>query len=156
MTAHAFTTSDLARRRKDVLAAARTGTAMVRDTDGAVFAVLPAEHVVAANRIAELHGTLRSLVAAARTEHPAASALGEAAWASDWPIERRWTLINDLTETLALAESLGDPAPAIGLLEASRPRPRQTVPFDATIAFKALSDEDQSILRGERRSPRPQ
>jgi hypothetical protein len=153
MATHAFTTSDLARRRKDVLAAARTGTAMIRDTDGFVLAILPADRLAVTDRLADLNGTLRCLVATLNDPSPAPAALGEAAWASTWAPSRRQQLAADLAEALALAESLGDPGPAAGLLEASRPQPRAGKPFDATAAFKSLSEEGQAVLRGERRSP---
>jgi hypothetical protein len=150
---HAFLASDLSRRRREVIAAARAGGAVIRDTDGTLLVMSLAEHVAAAAAIAELHGVLRALVATADVEQPDPSALGAAAWAADWPRDRRRTLMVDLNEALARAESLGDPAPAVGLLEASKPPLQTNTPmFDAASAFDTLSDDDRARLRGRRRT----
>lgn len=148
----AFTSSDLANRRKMVLAAAKAGRALVRDTDGTTLVMLPAEHLATRQRLSELDGVLRALVASLQAPDPSASSLGEIAWVATWPYERRQRLVSDLAEVLTLAHSLQDPMPADAFLEASKPRHLSTSPkFDAADAFASLTDEDRAILEGKRR-----
>lgn len=148
----AFTTSDLSRKRKDVMAAARKGTALVRDTDGTVIAMRSSEHVAVQDRLSDLNRILRAVVASLRDAQAPAALLGDVAWLADWPVANREQFVLDFADTISLSESIGSTEPADAFLAASRPQVATQGLFDATEAFGSLSDEDRAVLRGERRS----
>ena len=149
---HAFTASDLANRRRDVLNASRGGVAFVRDTDGAMFAMMPAEVVTFRAKLEAFNQTLRGLIASLNEDSPHPASLGQVAFASGWSQDRRRQLVADIAEAISVAESIQDPAPVAGLIEMSRPRKAEHhTPFDASIAFAGLSTEDQAVLAGVRR-----
>ena len=148
----AFTTSDLSRKRKDVMAAARKGTALVRDTDGTVIAMRPSEHVAVQDRLSDLNRILRAVVASLRDPQPSTALLGDVAWLADWPVANREQFVLDFADTISLSESIGSTEPADAFLAASRPQVPTQGLFDATEAFGSLSDEDRAVLRGERRT----
>lgn len=148
----AFTTSDLSRKRKAVLAAARKGTALIRDADGTVIAMRTSEQVAVQDRLSELNRTLRVVVASLDDPQPSAAVLGDVAWLADWPVPNRARFVRDFAETISLAESIGSTEPADEFLAASRPRARSQGLFDAADAFESLTDADRAVLRGERRT----
>ncbi len=149
---HAFTSSDLASRRREVLDASRTGVALVRDTDGFLFAMMPAKAVALSESLDGFNQTLRALIGSLQDESPHPTSLGQVAFAADWSQARRQQLVADLAEAISVAASIGDPAPVAGLIEMSRPHPvRGDVPFDAAAAFAGLSAADQALLSGVRR-----
>lgn len=148
----AFTTSDLSRKRKDVMAAARNGTALVRDTDGTVIAMRSSEHVAVQDRLSDLNRVLRAVVASLRDAQPSAALLGDIAWLADWPVANREQFVLDFADAISLSESIGSTEPADAFLAASRPQAPTQGLFDATEAFKSLSEADRAVLRGERRT----
>ncbi len=134
------------------MAAAREGTALVRDTDGTVIAMRSSEHVAVQDRLSDLNRTLRAVVASLRAAEPSAALLGDVAWLADWPAPNREQFVLDFAETISLSESIGSTEPADAFLSASRPPVPSQGLFDAAEAFKSLTDEDRALLRGDRRT----
>lgn len=82
MPADIYTASDLERRRTDVLASARSGRAVIRDTDGSSLALLPSHHLEVLEEVARWHEALNTVVIALQVprEERSRSSYGELTW----------------------------------------------------------------------------
>ena len=105
-----YLVSDLANKRREVLASARTGTAVVRDTDGFALAFLPKRDL---DLLVESRSMLLAFLTAdgAVSSHAStASAFGTFAWMSALDDEDREECLAELREGLTLLAA-GDDAP---------------------------------------------
>ncbi|MBK5223449.1 MAG: hypothetical protein JJE52_11360 [Acidimicrobiia bacterium] len=140
-----FTASDLSRRRREVLDAARHHAVLIRDTDGLMLRVAPAATSQAESRLRDLTQLLLSTRAAVHDADASPAEFADLAWIADWPVERRVRFHDDFADTLALALSLVNPAPVEAFLDAARPK--LTPPeFDAQAVWDDLDDKEKALL----------
>ena len=106
-TAVAYQATDLARSHRQVIDAARSGRALIRDKDGLALLMIPAEDVERTSEVAEL---ALDLVRAARsllgdTSPTSAAGYGRLGWLSVLPIEARARFFAEMSEALLIAAS---------------------------------------------------
>ena len=109
-TERLFLSSDLASKRREVLASARTATAVIRDIDGFTLALVPKRDL---DLLIEARSMLLAFLTAdgAASSHAStASAFGAFAWMASLDEEDREECLTDLREGLMLLAA-GDDAP---------------------------------------------
>jgi hypothetical protein len=112
VTTAVFQASDLAgAKRRDFLGAARTGGALLRDTDGFALTMVPLSHLEAITEVARTAVAALLAVAALGRGHVRPAELGQFAWLAVFDEDDQAEFFNDLRDALALAESTRDAAP---------------------------------------------
>jgi hypothetical protein len=102
-----YQATDLARHHREVLDAARSGQALLRDKDGTALVLAPAADVERTYEIAEL--ALELIRARRAIDHDAvprsAALYGDFAWMSVLPDDAQRRFLDELTEGLLVAAS---------------------------------------------------
>lgn len=103
----AYQATDLARNHREVIDAARRGSALIRDKDGLALVMAPAEE---ARRTREIGDLALDLVRAASVMLPGraartAAAYGGMAWLSVLPIESQRRFFREMSTALVVAAS---------------------------------------------------
>ncbi len=103
----AYQATDLARRHREVIDAARTGRALVRDKDGTALILTLAADVERNEEIADLALELVRLRQAVEqpAEHRSPMSYGDQAWLSVLPDADQRRFLDELTEALLIAAS---------------------------------------------------
>ena len=102
----AFQATDLARRHREVIDAARSGRAIVRDKDGTALVMAPVADVERTDEIVELALDLIRAAAAVRQGPGAAvEAFGGLAWLSVLPEDAQKRFLDELTDAVLIAAS---------------------------------------------------
>lgn len=109
-----WTASDLARRRKEIIAAARQGVAQVRDTDGTMLVMLTADRLDAVGemlRWAVARVRLGAALARPRDERQRADFGPDWGWAARLDEDDLASLLAEVDDALLDAVALDDLAP---------------------------------------------
>ena len=103
----AYQATDLARRHREVIDAARRGSALIRDKDGVALLMAPADQDRRTREINEIAlGLVRiATVLLAGDPHPAAGALANLAWLSVLPSEAQRRFFDEMAEAILVAAS---------------------------------------------------
>lgn len=103
----AYQATDLARRHREVIDAARRGSALIRDKDGVALLMAPADQDRRTREINEIAlGLVRiATVLLAGDPHPVAGALGNLAWLSVLPSEAQRRFFDEMAEAIMVAAS---------------------------------------------------
>lgn len=115
-----FQVSDLAgARRREFLDEAKSSSASLRDTDGAVLVMLEAQRIAA---LREATATITQLFAAeavlARIPNPTPVDLGGLAWLSEFDAEDRAEALTEIRNAVVLTVTSEDPDPLREVLHA--------------------------------------
>ncbi|MEU9246373.1 hypothetical protein [Streptomyces sp. NPDC048385] len=126
MTDTIFQASDLATKRTEVLNAARSGLARVRDKDGTSLVMLPESKLRLLEVLSEwLRALLRLEALTSRGATPSVSDLGELAWLRVFDNEDLQEFIADLQASLVAAHADDDVTALEECLHAWRTTARQ-------------------------------
>jgi hypothetical protein len=121
-----FLTSDLAKRRTEVVAAARGGVARVRDSDGTSLVMLPEGRLNLLTELANLSQALVRLEALLRRgEPPKVSELGDLAWLRSFNLNELREFADELNDALVAAHADADTAPLDDCLHSWRVTARE-------------------------------
>ncbi len=126
MTDTIFQASDLANKRTELLSAARSGLARLRDKDGTSLVMLPESKLRLLEVLSEWSRALLRLEALiSRGVTPSISDLGELAWLRVFDAEDLQEFMSDLQASLVAAHADGDVATLDECLHAWRTTARQ-------------------------------
>jgi hypothetical protein len=107
-----FLSSDLAKKRTEVLAAARSGCARVRDKDGTSYVMLPEGRLNLLEELAEWSQALIRLELLIRRDvRPKVSELGELAWLRCFDLGDLREFADELHDALLAAHADGNTGP---------------------------------------------
>jgi hypothetical protein len=107
-----FLTSDLAKKRLEVLAAARDGIARLRDKDGTGLVIVPETRLTLLEELADWSQALIRLEALMRRSvRPRVSELGELAWLRCFDLGDLREFADELHDALVAAHADGDTDP---------------------------------------------
>ena len=143
MTSAVFQASDLAgAKRREFLAAAREGGALLRDTDGFALTMVPLAKLEAITEVART--AVGALLAVARlSRRPFRPAeLGQFAWLAAFEDDDRAEFFDELRDALAVAEATWDAAPVELVLREWRTTGRALEDPLAREILTAPGDED--------------
>jgi hypothetical protein len=109
MTDTIFQSSDLANKRTEFLAAARSGLARLRDKDGTSFVMLPEGRLILLEELTRWSQALIRLQALLRRDTvPKVSELGDLAWLRSFDVEDLREFMDELHDALVAAYADGD------------------------------------------------
>jgi 1-acyl-sn-glycerol-3-phosphate acyltransferase len=121
-----FLSSDLAKKRTEVLAAARNGIARVRDKDGTGYVMLPEGRLSRLEALTRWQQALIRLEALLRRgAMPSVADLGDLAWLRGFDLEELSEFADELREALVAAHADDDVAALEDCLRAWRTTARQ-------------------------------
>jgi Family of unknown function (DUF6247) len=107
-----FQASDLAgAKRREFLAAAREGGALLRDTDGFALTMVPLAEFEAVTETARMAVAALLALAALSREEARPAQLGQLAWVSALDSDDRAEFFEELRDALSVAESTRDLTP---------------------------------------------
>ncbi|WP_439681776.1 hypothetical protein [Embleya sp. MST-111070] len=105
-----FQASDLANKRTELLSAARSGVARVRDKDGTSLVMLPESQLLLLQSVSDWSRHLMRLTTLAEgVERPTVDQLGELAWLRAFDNEDLQEFVSDMKQCLVAAHADGDP-----------------------------------------------
>lgn len=141
----AYQATDLVRNHREVIDAARRGSALIRDKDGLALIMAPAEET---RRTREIGDLALDLVRAASVILPggaerSAGAYGGMAWLSVLPIESQRQFFHEMSAALVVAASGTTLRPVEILLDDWRATAEAWA--DPDIRDRLLADEDSPI-----------
>jgi hypothetical protein len=126
MSDQIFQSSDLATKRIEVLEAARTGLAMVRDKDGTSLVMLPESRLRLLETLTKWWQAYMKLEALLhRNELPSVAELGELAWLRTFDREDFQEFVSELHDALVAANADEDAAVLDECIHAWRTTARQ-------------------------------
>lgn len=121
-----FQASDLAKKRTEVLAAARSGIARVRDKDGTGYVMLPEGRLTLLEALTRWQQALIRLETLLRRGSTlTVSDLGELAWLRSFDLEDVREFVDELRDALVAAHADGDTAALEDCLRSWRATARQ-------------------------------
>jgi hypothetical protein len=121
-----FQASDLAKKRTEVLAAARSGVARVRDKDGTGYVMLPEGRLTLLEALTRWQQALIRLETLLRRgTTPTISDLGDLAWLRGFDLEDVREFVDELRDALVAAHADGDTAALEDCLRSWRATARQ-------------------------------
>jgi len=135
----------LARSHRQVIDAARSGRALIRDKDGLALLMIPAEDVERTSEVAEL---ALDLVRAAQsllgdTSSSSAAGFGRLGWLSVLPVEARARFFAEMSEALLIAASGTTLRPVESLLGDWRATAESWA--DPEVRDRLLADEEEPL-----------
>lgn len=124
--------SDLAKKRRVVVDAARSKPVLIRDTDGVGLILQTAAAAEAKDELLRLHVLRAVAEVECRRDAPNRTAMAELGFLADWPDrDARQTFLDDLATVLADPEYADDPSAAEFFIRHASPAPGPTpVPTD--------------------------
>jgi hypothetical protein len=144
-TGTAFQATDLARSHRQVLDAAREGTAFIRDKDGVVLSILRADDLERTFDVADLAVDLvrvsQSLLE--RDAPTSAARLGRFGWLSTLPLDSQRIFFQELSEVFLVAASGLSLRPVELLIQDWRATAESWADPDARAQL--LADEDEPL-----------
>jgi len=107
-----FQASDLAgAKRREFIGAARTGGALLRDTDGFALTMVPLSELEAIKEVARTAVTALQAAAALDRGKARPADLGQLAWLAVFDQDDRTQFFDELRDALAVAEATRDAGP---------------------------------------------
>ena len=145
----AYQATDLARKHREVVDAARRGGALIRDKDGFALVMAPAEQAERTREIAEIAlDVVRAAISlVGKHEDRGAEAYGGLAWLSVLPVAARRKFFLEASEALVLAASGTSLRPLELLLGDWRATAEAWA--DPNTRERLLAEEDTPLLDSE-------
>jgi len=115
-TTRTYQATDVARRSREVLDSGRAGGTLIRDKDGVVLLLAPAEEVARGEELTEVAGDFVRLHRALGAKSRDVGAYGGFGWLSVFPLEDQRLFAEELEGPLLLALSGGPVEPLRDLI----------------------------------------